>query len=83
MTYPRYLVFSGSSYYADGGWLDFRGAFDTIDAARECAIKSVSGNDLDWWWHIADTSTGLIVDNLEGDHRASDTVHPHKTVEVT
>lgn len=32
----RYAVFSGMDYYAEGGWSDFVGVFDTLDEARAC-----------------------------------------------
>lgn len=49
-----YLLFAGSTYYACGGWRDFRGAFESLEEA------TVVGNQLiDWdndgsddWFHI-------------------------------
>lgn len=32
----RFLVFAGQSYYAAGGWADFRGDFDDIGEATKC-----------------------------------------------
>lgn len=30
----KYLLFAGDTYYPSGGWDDFVGAFDSIDAAK-------------------------------------------------
>lgn len=48
----RYLLFSGSYYYPDGGWDDCRGFFDTIE---ECE-KAVVGD----WYQIVDTRTWKV-----------------------
>jgi hypothetical protein len=61
----RFLVFAGDMYYPDGGWNDFRGAYDTLKEAkaRVDEIKhneeTCSGYD---WAHIADTATGEILE---------------------
>jgi hypothetical protein len=33
MTETPYWLFAGETYYPDGGWGDFRGAFPTVEAA--------------------------------------------------
>jgi hypothetical protein len=67
----RFLAFAGASYYADGGWLDFRGdastAEEAADIARGAVERAVYVNDLaDWWWHVADGETGQVVDGADG-----------------
>lgn len=63
----RYLVFSGASYYAGGGWLDFGEAFDTLDQAIEYGQHCLK-HDFHDWYHIIDTNTGKIVNQVEGTH---------------
>jgi hypothetical protein len=38
----RYLVFAWDDYYPAGGWGDFVGAFDDLDAAKACAAQCTS-----------------------------------------
>lgn len=55
----RYLLFCGDKYYPYGGWDDFRGAFDTLEEAREAAVptRTIYGDPSHDWWHIVDTET--------------------------
>lgn len=68
----RYALFAGNQYYPAGGWSDYRGAFDTMDEAREKArayntdqsdaypADSASG---EWeWWQIVDLNQGEVVE---------------------
>jgi hypothetical protein len=48
-TEKPFLVFAGEQYYPSGGWDDFRGAFETLEAAKDYMIK----NQRDWG-HIID-----------------------------
>ena len=50
----RYLVFSGSDHYPDGGWYDFRGDADTLDEAIDLAHDPKHSG---YWWHVVDTET--------------------------
>ena len=52
----KYLLFSGSHYYPEGGWNDFIGAYPTIELANE-KIK-ITSND---WFHVVDIETMQIV----------------------
>jgi hypothetical protein len=52
----RYLLFSGSSYYPCGGWDDFRGDYDSRDAAIGQGAKSLGD-----WFHVVDLETGKEV----------------------
>jgi hypothetical protein len=54
----RYMVFYGYDYYPNGGWKDFRAAFDTLEGALEMVANKPSSID---WWHIVDANTGEIV----------------------
>lgn len=53
----RYLLFVGDNYYPEGGWNDFRGAFDSIDDAINYVLGLLNRD----WWHIVDTHTIQIV----------------------
>ena len=53
----RYLLFSGYTYYPDGGWEDFRGSFRTLEEAKEATLEAPGD-----WWQIVDTDTGKLVD---------------------
>jgi hypothetical protein len=46
-----YLLFAGSTYYACGGWRDFRGAFESLEDARVMGDKLI-GDESDDWFHI-------------------------------
>lgn len=51
----RYLVFVGSTYYPSGGWKDYQGSLDTLEAALGLAAN-IRGD----WWHIVDTEIGAV-----------------------
>lgn len=53
----RYLLFAGSAYYADGGWNDWHGDFDSIEEAL--VHRTTLHYD---WWHIVDITTKAIVE---------------------
>lgn len=54
----RYLLFSGDNYYPGGGWEDFRGDFDTVEAAKAAKLDQHKHDD---WYHIVDIETGTEV----------------------
>ena len=58
----RYLLFAGAKYYPQGGWNDFKSAFDTELEAQRAA----NGMSKDWM-QIVDTTTGAIVWEVESD----------------
>lgn len=58
----QFLLFAGDIYYPDGGWADFKGDFETIEAAlKELVIydSSYDNTTIDYveWAHIIDTET--------------------------
>lgn len=54
----RYALFGGDCYYPEGGFNDFRGAFDTVKAAvRQAKAKKME------WFHILDLETLSVVHN--------------------
>jgi hypothetical protein len=57
----RFLLFSGDDFYPNGGWDDFSGDFDTVEAARTAAPET---DDIyePKWWHIVDLTTMQKVD---------------------
>lgn len=59
----RFLLFAGSHYYANGGWSDFRGWYDTVADAEAALPQSMAVSDPhpvddDYWWHVVDSQTG-------------------------
>lgn len=58
----RYLVFNGHRYYPEGGWLDYCGATEGVDAAKVLALqpRPYMGSWVDWA-HIVDSATSTIV----------------------
>jgi hypothetical protein len=67
----KFLAFAGKSYYADGGWNDLVGSFDTLEAAKNAAIiraGKLLGSDgaCEPWWHVVDLeSLDLVTDPYE------------------
>jgi hypothetical protein len=53
----RFLLFTGSQYYARGGWSDFKSSFDTFEEA----LKEAANTNCDWW-HIVNSTTRSVVD---------------------
>lgn len=55
----RFLLFWGYDYYPSGGWYDFKGSFDSLDAAKEVLLQRQPDGfrecDGDWA-HIVDTA---------------------------
>lgn len=58
MKVERYFVFCGESYYPAGGWHDFEGSYDTLDAAEAALLLRANtpkipdrpdlGGEVDW-----------------------------------
>jgi hypothetical protein len=65
---PRYLVFFGTSYYANGGWLDFYSSADTLEKALADARSAMAEDDGLDWCHIVDASTMTIVAGKGGQY---------------
>jgi hypothetical protein len=59
----RYLMFRGDVYYPLGGWSDFVGAFDSVDAALEenKRFPKPPGH----WFQIVDLLSMLVVKGAE------------------
>lgn len=55
----RFMLFIFQNYYPDGGMNDFKGSFDTLEAAR---FMETELNDAWSQSHIYDTVTGRIVE---------------------
>jgi hypothetical protein len=56
----RFLVFAGSQKSPRGGWLDFKGSFDTLEDVLKASTNGDLGGLPDWWkWmHTHDTELG-------------------------
>lgn len=63
-----YLLFAGDTFYAAGGWHDFRGAFGVLDDAvkeGEILIGQEEGKPT-WercadWYHVVETVSNQII----------------------
>ena len=51
-----FLLFYGDTYYPNGGWDDFKGAFATVEQATEAAHQSKSD-----WWQVVDVREHKVV----------------------
>jgi hypothetical protein len=61
----RFVWMAGHTYYASGGFHDYRGSFDTKEEAE--AAQSEWLKDKDYVWsHIGDLKTGEITGQGEG-----------------
>lgn len=54
----RYLLFAGAHYYPRGGWDDFKGVFETVEAAK-AALGQVGESE---WWQVVDRTTLKVVE---------------------
>jgi hypothetical protein len=54
----QFLLFAGDTYYPGGGWDDFVGDFETVEAARNAAASCRD------WWQVIDTATMKEVEFL-------------------
>lgn len=60
----KYILFAGHNYYPEGGFDDFHGSFETIEAAKEWLglnPNKISNQYIDHWCHIVDRNTWEIV----------------------
>ena len=61
----RFLLFTGMTYYADGGANDFIGSFENIEdaemAGKNMCDKEQKGVFADDWWHVFDLESKKIV----------------------
>lgn len=53
-----FALFAGDTYYPMGGWEDFQGVFDTVDAALAHYHDASSSWD---WYHVVNMETREIV----------------------
>jgi hypothetical protein len=63
----NYILFAGNNYYPEGGWNDFAGMFETIEAAKKRGTellnrKRVFASDSNWdWAHIVDVKKYVVI----------------------
>jgi len=55
-----FALFACDNYYPNGGWDDFQGLFDTVEAARAEFFRVEN----DYWGHIVDLRTQEIVEDF-------------------
>lgn len=57
-----YLLFAGFHYYPSGGWDDFIGSFDSVQACLD-ALKSICAQKTHYedWYQIVDMNTQRVV----------------------
>ena len=53
----KYILFLGDQYYPAGGWNDFSGSFDDLEAAKSYAEERREENSF-LWWHVVDKDNG-------------------------
>jgi hypothetical protein len=60
---PRFpfLLFAGANYYPDGGWHDFRGAYQTLESARAELDSLNKRLRAGLWAHVVDIRTENVV----------------------
>jgi hypothetical protein len=63
--FNRYLVFLGHCYYADGGWDDFFGFYDSLDECVDAIKNEKFGCDK--WAHIV-SMDGKIVERFKKEY---------------
>lgn len=56
----RFLLFSGWTFYATGGWHDCNGMCDTLKIACQLGLGRLKRKEADWW-HVVDLDLGVIV----------------------
>lgn len=63
----RFLAFAFDNYYPGGGWHDFAGAFETVEAAKSAAEAQNSDN-----CQVVDLQTqAVVVEGRRKRHEAS------------
>lgn len=76
-----YFVFSGLSYYADGGWRDFVASVDTIESARKVAGDHFAKLERrEWvnypWYQIVDSQSLEICESAQWNGATMETDPP-------
>lgn len=61
---PRYIIFAGPYYYAEGGWGDYFDVADTLAEAKRSYKNALQVQLIDWA-HVVDMTTKtIIIDSL-------------------
>jgi hypothetical protein len=68
-----FYVFTGEEYYPGGGWEDFQGTAESLEAAHS-VVEAVHGNDS--WYQIVDASALKMVE--EGQIEDITTYEPYE-----
>ena len=58
----NFLLFAGDRYYPRGGFEDFEDSFNSLEEAKDYAIKRARG-----WFHVYDLEKREIVFNTSDD----------------
>lgn len=61
----KYLLFSGKSYYANGGILDFKGSFDSLEDAVAKGRYQLD-NTYEDWFHVYDSESNIVKAYIDG-----------------
>ena len=59
-----YIVFGGSDFYPNGGWLDFKGIYSTFEKAKnKCnnILRNKEEKNKCDWVHIVNLNTKKII----------------------
>lgn len=56
----RFAIFYGGAHYPHGGWADFKGTADSVEAAKDKLLDAQLDGRFDWW-QVVDLASGEIV----------------------
>lgn len=56
---PKFLLFAGATFYPSGGWGDYINSFDSVESAREYALRLYDPYLIDWA-HVVELRTGEV-----------------------
>ena len=57
----KFLLFTGNFHYPEGGWLDFRSDFNTLEEANTEYEENYKDKEYGNWYHIVDIISKQIV----------------------
>jgi hypothetical protein len=61
-----YLLFAGDTYYAKGGFHDYKGIYGSVGSAQKAYSDLEENDPYNYeWYHVVDANTFEIVDKSE------------------
>jgi len=61
----KYALFAGGNFYPSGGMSDCCGRYETIELAREAAVRDDDLGDNYDWYQIVDLETFTVVEEKQ------------------